>query len=168
MQPRAQQKGVAVIMALMIVAIVAIIATHLVLQNQRATDRTQLLLRDTKLTQYTMGMIAWAKVTLQNGSTAESKQNFIRSPIVRDGKDVMVSILYRTESLDKINTLMAQKTQHLLQELFRAVVTTQTSDEQYFLLESVITLSNHPYRRYAFLERTMRNKMIVVYTLWHD
>ena len=56
-----QQRGVAIIMALFIVALVASMAYIMMARLERDTERTRLLLRNTQAMFYAEGSIAWAK-----------------------------------------------------------------------------------------------------------
>jgi general secretion pathway protein K len=122
--PHNKQRGVALIMALLIVALAASLATLMILRLTRDTARTATMIDMAKAEGYAEGGLIWAEDQLQ--ANWRHRQNnmiaidapFIVSPVTHEaGYDITVTIasLQNRYNLNELKTVQAELSfQHLL------------------------------------------------------
>lgn len=104
------QEGVAIVVALFIVALVATMAYVMMARLARDTDRTQLLLRDIQAEYYAKGSLAWAMDVLANDWKQQKPNQPVDSmPITSPVKEVngyqIKSTIYDMQDRFNLNNL---------------------------------------------------------------
>jgi general secretion pathway protein K len=121
-----RQRGVVIIVALFIVALVATMAYTMMSRMERDTRRTTLLLRATQAEFYAQGSIAWAMDQLRNNGD-EQKPNqrvdiipLVSQPIEVDGYTIVSTIL-DMQARFNVNNVTSVEAQADFKKLLRTV-----------------------------------------------
>ena len=131
---RAQQQGVVIVMALLIVAIVAALSYSMLARLERDTRRTSLILRDTQAEFYAQGSIAWAIDQLRsNAEKAKPNQLVdlipIKSPVNEVNGFKVESTIYDMQARFNVNSLMKPEAQVNFTRLLQLVDPKLTSEQ---------------------------------------
>ncbi len=123
-----RQRGVVLVMALFIVALIATMAIVMMARLERDTRRTTLLLRNTQAEFYAQGSIDWAKETLRsNWLKQQGKQNVlvdvmpVKSPVNEINGYKVSGTLYDMQSRYNVNNLTKAEAQEDFKRLLLAV-----------------------------------------------
>jgi general secretion pathway protein K len=122
-----RQRGVVIVVALFIVALVATMAYTMMARIERDTRRTSLILRDTQAELYAQGSIAWAIDQLRdNWKKQKAKQAVdetpIKSAILSEKGYQISSTIYDMQSRYNVNNLTTPEAQLDFKRLLRAVM----------------------------------------------
>lgn len=169
------QRGVVLVMALFIVALIATMSYVMMARLERDTHRTQLILRATQAEFYAQGAIAWALDQLKNNWEQQNLQRIIDAiPITAPVKEVngyhITSTIYDMQARFNLNNLSDPQAKDEFQRLLQAVDTTltlqqaqgitlaivdwimpnkQQANDQYYLKQSPPYRSAHQYMESA-------------------
>lgn len=121
-----RQKGVVIVVALFIVAIVATMAYVMMTRAQRDTERTSLLLHATQAEFYAEGSIAWAKDQLKNDwETRKNNQIIDAIPLKSTTNEInnytISSTIYDLQSRFNLNQLKDGNAQLAFKRLIQSV-----------------------------------------------
>lgn len=129
-----KQRGVVIVVALFIVALVATMAYVMMARLERDTHRTSLILRDTQAEFYAQGSIAWAIDLLRNDWERQNPQQMIdalpiKSPIKEMDGYKITSTIYDMQSRFNLNNLSDKQAQIDFKRLMQ-VVDPKLSDQK--------------------------------------
>jgi len=143
-QPKSikHQQGVALVVALFIVALVAAMAYVMVARLDRDTRRTQLILRDTQADFYVQGAVAWAKDTLRNNWEKQSKEKLIdpvpiRAPVREEDIYRISSVIEDMQARFNLNNLTDPASMNAFERLLHIVKPDISSEEAHMVVASV-------------------------------
>lgn len=97
---RKRQRGVVIVMALFIVALVATMAYAMMARLDRDTQRTQLILRDAQAEYYAQGSIAWAMDQLRNDWVNKKPKQLVDRTPIASGENSMQAYKISTTIYD--------------------------------------------------------------------
>ncbi len=109
-----KQQGSAIVVALFVVALVAAIATAMLIRLQQDTRRTQLLVNATQANFYAQGSVAWATDQLINDWKSQQQNKVIdRTPIIspknKQNSATIQTTITDAQGLFNLNNLTDQK-----------------------------------------------------------
>ncbi|OGT58361.1 MAG: hypothetical protein A3F43_05230 [Gammaproteobacteria bacterium RIFCSPHIGHO2_12_FULL_42_10] len=173
------QRGVVILLALLIVAITATLASLMMLTLNRETHRTQMILNDLEATEDAKGATAWAIEQIRQLSPQAMARSMlpIQSPIMHEGRAIIVCVIYnlkndgalrdpsQTHSITA-STLMTQTKAGYIKRLLETMMIVPTAEHPYFLLETVVTLQKTKYRFYTLLQNVKTNQNAHVNIIW--
>lgn len=142
MSYRKDQQGVAIVLALFILAIVTTLAYTMMSRLDRDTQRTALLLRDTQATFYAQGSVAWARDDLRNNWEHKKIDQVvdpipIKSPENEINGYKVVSVITDMQSRFNINNLDKPESQEGLKRLIKSVQPALGMDQIALIVQSV-------------------------------
>lgn len=129
-----KQRGVVIVVALFIVALVATMAYVMIERLERDTRRTMLIIRDNQADLYAQGSVLWAVDQLRNNwEKQKPKQPIDRTPIVSPIKNEngyqIVSTIYDMQARYNLNNLNAPEAQADFKRMLRTVMPTLTDQQ---------------------------------------
>lgn len=137
-----RKRGVVIIVALFVVALVAAISFAMMARLARDTGRTQLILRTTQAELLAQGSLAWAREKLRDNFIKQKPDRVVdKIPIESEVNTVqgyeIKSTIYDMQSRYNINNLEKPENEIPLQRLFQAVLP-EYSEEQIIELMAAI------------------------------
>lgn len=137
------QRGVVIIVALFIVALVAAMAYTMMARLERDTRRTTLLLRDTQAEFYAQGSIAWAIDQLRNNWEQQKPNQLIdaipiQSPTQTVNGYTIVSTIYDMQARFNINNLINVESYESFKKLLRTVQPGLTEEKAQALVLALV------------------------------
>ena len=129
-----RQKGVVIIMALFIVALVAAMAYTMMGRLSRDTRQTTLLVREVQAEFYAEGSIAWARDRLRNDMIQQKPDSVIdaipiQSPVKEVDGYTISSTIYDLQSRFNLNNLSDTKNQAIFQRLIKLALPSVTQEQ---------------------------------------
>jgi len=137
------QQGVAIIMALFIMALVAGLAYAMMARLSRDTYRAQLILNNTQAELYAQGALLWAKDQLQkNWQTRQAEHSVDVTPIHSPVDDMqgytIKSIIYDMQGRFNLNSLVNAEAQTDFQRLLMTVIPEISADRAQSIVQRTV------------------------------
>lgn len=137
-----KQKGVVIVIALFIVALIATMAYAMMSRLARDTKRTTLILRDTQAGFYALGSIEWARDQLRNNFERQKADRLvdampIQSPAESVNGYTIKSTIYDMQSKYNINNLATAEAFNDFIRLLRAVDNTLTEEKAHAIVLAI-------------------------------
>jgi len=141
--PIKKQRGVVLIVALFIVALVAAMAYTMMARLERDTRRTTLLLRNVEAEYYAQGSIAWARDQLHNDWEKQKPNQMIDrtpiySPIITVNGYRITSVIYDMQARFNINSLTTPEAQASFKQLLKTIHPDLTEEKRNRLTANIV------------------------------
>lgn len=138
-----QQKGVVIVVALFIVALVATMAYTMLARLERDVRRTTLILRDAEAENLAQGSIAWAIDQLKTNIEQQKKDQLVDvTPIVSPIEEVngfqIKSTIFDVEGRFNLNNLLNVESQKDFKRLLRLVNPKLTEENAQLIMQATV------------------------------